>query len=132
MAELKKMSVERMKVLTGHADIGEYKVVVSVVTNINLKNLKKQQEMRKRAGAEHSVFAEEHKNLNEYLLNSNNDQIDAPPLLITNIDQLNGLLDEICKEYNLVGSANSEDGNLSYHIIHLLPELFEIQRKRLE
>lgn len=133
LAELKKQSVDRMKLLTGLDDIGEQKVIVSLVTNVNLKNLKKQQEIQRRAKADHSTFAEEHKNLNEQLLNSNNDRIDEPPQIITDPSQLNGLLDNICKEFKLVGDVVTDDGHaLSYQITHLLPDLFEIQRKRQE
>ncbi|OMJ74126.1 hypothetical protein SteCoe_27013 [Stentor coeruleus] len=133
LAGLKNKSIERMKLLTGQEDIGEQKVIVSLVTNINLKNLKKQQEIQRRAKAHHSTFAEEHKNLNEQLLNSSNDQIDQPPLIITNLKQLNGLLDTICKEFKLLGDVESDDGHsLSYQINDLLPKLFEIQRKRQE
>jgi hypothetical protein len=133
LAELKKQSVERMKLLTGLDDIGEQKVIVSLVTNVNLKNLKKQQEIQRRAKAEHSTFAEEHKNLNEQLLRSSNDNIDAPPQILTELSQMNGLLDCICKEFKLVGDVGSDDGHaLSYQITHLLPDLFEVQRKRQE
>lgn len=133
LAELKKQSVDRMKLLTGLDDIGEQKVIVSLVTNVNLKNLKKQQEIQRRAKAEHSTFAEEHKNLNEQLLKSSNDCIDGPPQILTDLSQLNGLLDVICKEFKLVGEVGSDDGHaLSYQITHLLPDLFEIQRKRQE
>lgn len=133
LAELKKQSVDRMKLLTGLDDIGEQKLVVSLVTNVNLKNLKKQQEIQRRAKADHSTFAEEHKNLNEQLLNSSNDQIDAPPQILTETSQLNGLLDHICKEFKLVGDVVTDDGHaLSYQITHLLPDIFEVQRKRQE
>lgn len=133
LADLKLRSVERMKLLTGLDDIGEQKLVVSVITNVNLKNLKKQQEIRRRAKADHSTFAEEHKNLNEQLLGSSKDDIDAPPQILTNLKQLNGMLDLICKEFRLVGDVVSDEGHtLSYQITHLLPELFEAQRKRQE
>ena len=133
MAELKLQSISRMKLLTGLDDIGAQKVVVSLITNVNLKNLKRQQEIKSRAKADHSVFAEEHKNLNDQLLASHKDEIDSPPQLITQTKQLNGLLDSICKEYMLVGDVDSDNGHtLSYQIASRLPEVFEIQRKRQE
>ena len=133
LAALKVQSIERMILYTGQDDIGEQKIVISLITNINLKNLKKQQEIRKRTNKDHSIFAEEHKNLNEQLLNSNNDEIDAPPQIITTVKQLNGLLNVICREFKLVGDVETDVGHsLPYQITHLLPELFEIQRKRQE
>ncbi|CAG9310909.1 unnamed protein product [Blepharisma stoltei] len=133
LANLKKKSIERMKLLTGSEEIGKQKIVVRMVTNINLRNLKRQKEMMKRAQAVHSTFAEEHLNLNEDLLNSNIDTIDSPPTLIVDVKQLQGLLDNLSKEFGLVGDLQLDDGHsLSYQVAHLLPEFFELQRQRLD
>lgn len=133
LAHLKSKSIERMKLLTGSSEIGKKKVIKSLVTNVNLKNIKRQKEIMKRAQAVHSTFAEEHLNLNEELLNSNIDTIDSPPTLITDVKQLQGLLEYMSKEFNLAGDLDLDDGHsLSYQVAHLLPEIFELQRQRLD
>ncbi|CAG9315550.1 unnamed protein product [Blepharisma stoltei] len=131
--ELKQRSIERMKLITGREDIGEYKLVVNLMTNINLRNLRKQREIMKRAKAIHSTFAEEHLNLNEQLLNSHVDEIDGPPVFILSKKQLAKILYSIQKEFALISNIEEDNGSsLFYQISNLFPIIFQNQSKRLD
>jgi len=133
LCALKQLSIERMKVVTGNEEIGKQKIEVNVITNVNLRNIKRQQEIMRRAKAVHSTFAEEHLNLNEQLLNSYKDEIDTPPLLITSTKQLQGLLEIETKDFGLTGDLQLDDGHsLTYQVTHMLPEQFELQKQKLD
>lgn len=122
-----------MKLVTGRDDIGEQKIVVNIMTNINSKSLRKQREITKRTKAVHSTFAEEHLNLNEQLLNSHIDEIDNPPIFILNKRQLMRLLDQIRKEFSFIGNLDEDNGSsLYYQIANLFSIIFENQTKRLQ
>lgn len=61
------------------------------------------------------------------------ENIDLPPMIITSTFQLQQLLNETGKDFGLQADLELDDGHsLSYQVTHLLPELFELQRQRLD
>lgn len=61
------------------------------------------------------------------------ENIDLPPTIVTATHQLQQLLNDIGKEFGLKTDLELDDGHsLSYQVTHLLPELFELQRQRLD
>jgi hypothetical protein len=133
LIDLKSRSIQRMKLMTGREDIGKKDIKISIVQNVNLKNSKVQEKIMKRANAVHSTFAEEHFNMNEHILESYKDYIDKPPLVITTIKQITNLLNSISAEFGLVGNLETDDGHsLAYQVSHLLPEMFEYQKQRVD
>lgn len=71
-------------------------------------------------------------NLNE-LPEENRENIDMPPTIITSTPQLQILLNTIGEEFGLKADLELDDGHsLAYQVTHLLPEIFELQRQRLD
>lgn len=63
----------------------------------------------------------------------NRESIDMPPTIITSTQQLQILLNSIGEEFGLKTDLELDDGHsLAYQVTHLLPELFELQRQRLD
>ena len=61
------------------------------------------------------------------------ENIDMPATIVTSTYQLQQLLNETGKEFGLKTDLELDDGHsLSYQVTHLLPELFELQRQRLD
>ena len=61
------------------------------------------------------------------------ENMDMPPSIVTSTYQLQLLLNETGKEFGLQTDLELDDGHsLSYQVTHLLPELFELQRQRLD
>lgn len=130
---LKEMTISRMKLLTSDPNIGKIKRSVKLVTNINAKNLRRQEEMMKKVHAQHSVFAEEHLNINDEILNSHFTNFDLPPVLLNNNTQLNNILQSMSREFGFISSLKEADGyTITDQISTLLPQLFEIQKEKLK
>lgn len=133
IVDLKSRSIQRMTLITGRDDIGKKDIKISIVQNVNLKSSKIQEKIMKRTNAVHSTFAEEHFNMNEHILESYKDDIDKPPFVITSIKQITNLLNFLSSEFGLVGNLETDDGHsLAYQVSHLLPEMFEYQKQRVE
>lgn len=128
----KEKSVGRMKALTSDPNIGKFKSKVKIITNINAKNLARQQEIMKKVHAHHSVFAEEHLNINEELLNSHYSEIDMPPVLISSVVQLNTQLEIMAHEFSLISNLSDAGHTITDQISHIFPQLFEVQSHKLE
>lgn len=63
----------------------------------------------------------------------NRENIDMPPTIITSTPQLQILLNAIGEEFGLKTDLELDDGHsLAYQVTHLLPEIFELQRQRLD
>jgi hypothetical protein len=132
LGSLKERSIERMKKLTGRDDIGRQDVQVAIMTNINLKNIKRQLKMMQKVKAVHSTFAEKHFNRNEQLLSSHEDSFDAPPVLISSLRQLQYVLESEANKHGLSYDSDVDDGqSLAYHVTHMFPESFELQKQKI-
>ena len=60
-------------------------------------------------------------------------EIEMPPLFISDIKQLQGIVRKISKEFGLKGEMELDDGHsLAYQVTHLFPELYELQKLKLE
>ena len=130
---LKETSISRMKLLTSDPNIGKINKSVRIVTNINAKNIERQKEMMKKVHAQHSTFAEEHLGINDEILNSHLSDFDLPPVLISSSQQLNTILEDICKEFGLISNLDQDDGHtITYQITYLFPQLFDIQKHKSE
>ena len=60
-------------------------------------------------------------------------EIEMPPTQVSEITQLQGILQKISLEFGLKGDMELDDGHsLAYQVTHLFPELFELQKQKLE
>lgn len=61
------------------------------------------------------------------------ENVDMPPTIITSTHHLQNLLNFTGSEFGLKTDLELDDGHsLAYQVTHLLPELFELQRQRLD
>lgn len=102
--DLKVKSVERMKTVIGHELTHVYSF---------LKGFKKKMRLEEVPGQE--------------------EEVEMPPTLINDIKQLQGIVMSISKEFGVKGEMELDDGHsLAYQVTHLFPELFELQKQKLE
>lgn len=60
-------------------------------------------------------------------------EIEMPQNFLTDISQLQGIIEGICQEFGLKGDMELDDGHsLAYQVSHLFPELYEVQKHKLE
>jgi hypothetical protein len=132
LVALRAESIERMKKMTGQDNIGREDVQGTIVVNTNLKNIKRQLRMMQKVKAFHSTFAEKHFNRNEQLLSSHKDTVDAPPVVITSLKQLQYVLELEALKNDIRISLDLDDGqSLAYHVTHMFPESFEMQKQKI-
>ena len=61
------------------------------------------------------------------------ESIEMLPTIISNIKQLQGIVEKISQEFGIKGEMELDDGHsLAYQVTHLFPELFELQKQKLE
>ena len=129
----KATSIARMRRQTANEDFAKQDVKVSVYTNINLKNIKRQLAIMDKVKAVHSTFAELQYNKNEMLLNSYKDEFDLPPQILDNVSQLQASTALLAPRYNLIGDLAADDGHsLAYQVSLLFPRYFGYQKQRFE
>lgn len=104
MLQIKNKSVERMKILTGN----------------DLDSAKNFLKSFRRPFKKGEIFGQEQ-------------EIEMPPLCISDITQLQLIVSKISKEFGLKGEMELDDGHsLAYQVTHLFPELFELQKLKLD